>query len=161
MSVLGIFLLAAAGILLLAELAAPGIGVAGVTSAVALVLGVAVLAGDAPGPTLSPGVAAPVVAVAAAATAVAARAVVRSHREPPLTTGPGAVLGREATVRRPPGSAVPQGFVAGAWWTLRSSGAPLADGDRVCVVDVDGLDLIVDLVAPAVPPSSEPEQKDQ
>jgi membrane protein implicated in regulation of membrane protease activity len=32
----------------------------------------------------------------------------------------------------------------GAWWTVRSRGAPLQPGQRVRVVDLEGLELIVD-----------------
>jgi membrane protein implicated in regulation of membrane protease activity len=32
----------------------------------------------------------------------------------------------------------------GAWWTVRSRGASLAPGESVRVVDLDGLELIVD-----------------
>jgi membrane-bound serine protease (ClpP class) len=32
----------------------------------------------------------------------------------------------------------------GAWWTARSRNAPLAPGQTVRVVDLDGLELIVD-----------------
>jgi membrane-bound serine protease (ClpP class) len=37
-----------------------------------------------------------------------------------------------------------QVLLDGAWWTVRSRGAPLAPGQRVRVVDLDGLELIVD-----------------
>ena len=39
---------------------------------------------------------------------------------------------------------VGQVLLDGAWWTARSRDAPLAPGQHVRVVDLDGLELIVD-----------------
>jgi membrane-bound ClpP family serine protease len=152
MSVLALLLLAVAGCLFLAEAAAPGVGAAGVAGATSFVLGVALLAGDPPGPTLDVAVAAPVALAAAVALAIAGRQVVRTHRGPTLASGPGLLLGQETTVRLVPGGP-PQGFVAGAWWTLRSAGDPLTDGDRVAIIDVDDLVLVVE-PSPASPLSN-------
>ena len=165
MNALGSALLLVAALLALAEMAAPGIGVAGVGAAVTLILGVALLVGDGPGPDVSPALAAPLVVAAVAAASVVGRRIVRSHRDPSLTTGTGAVLARETTVRRRADGPA-QGFVAGAWWTLRgSAGAELSDGDRVLVVGVDGLVLEVEPVPgdPAgqasLPPSDTPSEQ--
>jgi membrane protein implicated in regulation of membrane protease activity len=92
-----------------------------------------------------------VLVIAVVVVGLMSREVARSHRLLPLSSGPGALLGQETTVHRSP-DGVAQGFVAGAWWTLRSLDAPLADGDRVWVVDVDGLVLVVETIAPASPP---------
>ena len=159
MSVLALALFAAGGCLLLAEAAAPGLGIAGLAGVASLVAGVAALLGDAPGPTLDWALAAPAVLLGLTALALAGRHVVRAQRRLPPTSGTGAVLGHETTVRRRAGRP-PQGFVAGAWWTLRSAtGAPLAEGDRAWVVDVDldRLQLVVEPLPPNDPSSSDPE----
>jgi membrane-bound ClpP family serine protease len=160
---LGLGLLVVAGLLVLVEVAAPGIGLAGALAAAASVIGMALLVGDRPGPHLNAALAFPTVVATLAAAALVARRLVRDQREPSLTSGPGAVLGREATVRATPGRPA-QGFVAGAWWALRGTDGPLADGDPVLVVGIDGLVLEVEHFpsargpSPAFPP--DPEQKD-
>lgn len=164
MNALGVGLLLVGALLVLVETAAPGLGLAGAVAAVAAVLGVALLVGDGPGPEVSAAVAAPVVLAAVIGAAFAARRVARAQGEPSVTSGAGAVLARETTVRAAPGETF-QGFVAGAWWTLRSTGAPLADGDQVIVVGIDGLVLEVEhLPSPDGPPAvprPHPEEKDQ
>ena len=99
------------------------------------------------------------VALGAAALAVGARRVVRTQYDTPPSAGADAALGRETTVRRRAGRP-PQGFVAGAWWTLRSaSGGPLADGDHVWVVEVDlhRFELVVERLHPSPTSTSDPE----
>jgi membrane-bound serine protease (ClpP class) len=161
---LGLGLLLVGALLVLVEMAAPGLGLAGVSAAVVSVLGVALLVGDGPGPDVSAALAAPVVVAAVVGVALVARRVARAQDEPSVTSGPGAVLARETTVRAAAGQPC-QGFVAGAWWTLRSTGAPLADGDQVIVVGIDGLVLEVEHLPPpdGRPADSRPhpEEKDQ
>jgi membrane protein implicated in regulation of membrane protease activity len=160
---LGLGLLLVAGLLVLIEVAAPGIGLAGALAAAASVIGLALLMGDGPGPDVSAALALPTLVAALAAATVVARRLARGHGEPSLTSGAGAVLGRETTVRATPGHPA-QGFVAGAWWALRGTDGPLADGDPVLVVGLDGLVLEVEhLPPPAGPPPAlppDPEQKD-
>ncbi len=76
---------------------------------------------------------------------VAGRLVVRSQRAPSTASGAGLFAGRVVTVSTATGSRG-QAFVEGAWWTVRTTGAPLAPGTLVRVVDVDGLDLVVEPV---------------
>jgi membrane-bound serine protease (ClpP class) len=64
-------------------------------------------------------------------------------RRAPSVSGREGLLGRQVTVRTTDG-ATGQVLLDGAWWTARSRGAPLQPGQRVRVVDLDGLDLIVD-----------------
>jgi membrane protein implicated in regulation of membrane protease activity len=55
------------------------------------------------------------------------------------------LLGKIGHVRRLP-SGRSQAFIDGAWWTVRSAGPELADDDAVRVVDLDGLDVVVESV---------------
>jgi membrane-bound serine protease (ClpP class) len=65
-------------------------------------------------------------------------------------------VGKSATVRRAgaAGNAGSQAFLEGAWWRIRSTGAPVDEGSVVRVVGVDGLDLLVE---PAAPVSDRPD----
>ena len=150
----GLLLLLLAAGLFLAELFAPGVGVAATGGAIALVLSGVFLFRDTPGFDVSLAVIAPVAVVTGGAVVLAGRLVVRSRRSVSTTTGPGLFRGRVVTVRRPAG-ARGQTFVEGAWWNLRSEGGDLVEGDQVRVVDVDGLDLIVD-PRPDPQPTGEP-----
>jgi membrane-bound serine protease (ClpP class) len=147
----GLLLLALAAALFVAELFAPGVGVAAAGGTVALMLSGVFLVRDTPGLEVSIAVVAPVAAVVGGAVLIAGRLVVRSRRTTSTTTGPGLFAGRVVTVSRAQGSRG-QSFVEGAWWNVRSSGPALAAGDTVRVVDVDGLDLVVE---PASPPPAD------
>lgn len=146
----GLLLLALAAGLFLAELFAPGVGVAAAGGTVALVLSGIFLFRDTPGFGVSLAVVAPVAIVVGGAVVLAGRLVVRSRASVSTTTGPGLFTGRLVTVRHAEGTRG-QTFVEGAWWNLRSSGRELVEGDEVCVVGVEGLDLIVE--PPAHPPT--------
>jgi membrane-bound serine protease (ClpP class) len=167
--VLGLFSLAvlpvrAAGVLLLlvavamfvAEMFAPGIGVAAAGGTGALVLSAVFLFRDAPGLEVSMAVVAPVAVVVGGAVVLAGRLVVRSRHAPSVLTGAGLLVGKTATVRRAgaAGNAGSQAFIEGAWWRIRSTGAPVDEGSVVRVVGVDGLDLLVE---PAAPVSDRPD----
>ncbi|MDQ3738747.1 MAG: NfeD family protein, partial [Actinomycetota bacterium] len=72
-----------------------------------------------------------------------------------LATGTGLLIGQQ--VRAIVSGHRTQAFVGGAWWTLRSreEATPIRDSCTFVVVDVDGLELVVDPVAaPADPPTS-------
>ncbi len=142
-SAVGLLLLVLAAALFLAELFAPGVGVAAGGGTVALVLSGVFLFRDTPGLDVSLAVAGPVAVVVGGAVILAGRLVVRSRRSISTTTGPGLFRGRVVTIRRSDGSRG-QAFVEGAWWNIRSSAGELVEGDEVLVVDVDGLDLIVE-----------------
>ena len=138
----GLLLLVLAAGLFLAELFAPGVGVAAAGGTVALVLSGLFLFRDTPGLDVSLAVVGPVAVVVGGAVILAGRLVVRSRRPVSTTTGPGLFRDRVVTVRRADG-ARGQTFVEGSWWNVRSQGGDLVEGDTVVVVDVDGLDLIV------------------
>lgn len=150
----GLLLLALAAALFVAELFAPGVGVAAAGGSVALVLSGLFLFRETPGLEVSLAVVGPVAAVVGGAVIVSGRLVVRSRRAGSTTTGSGLFLGRVVTVRRVRGQRG-QTFIEGAWWNVRGSGVPLAEGDEVRVIDVDGLDLVVE-PAPHLPTDQQP-----
>jgi len=145
----GLLLLAIAVAMFLAELFAPGVGIGAAGGTVTLILSGVFLFRDTPGLDVSLAVIAPVSIVVGAAVILAGRLVVRSRRGISTVTGAGLFQGRVVTVRHADGDRA-QAFVEGAWWNLRSSGGRLAEGDEVVVIDVDGLDLVVE------PPSNSP-----
>lgn len=140
----GLLLLALAAGLFVAELFAPGVGAFAALGAGSLLLSGLFLFDDATGVSVSLAVVLPTSAVALVAAVVAGRLALRSRQAPPAHSGVGALIGRTAEVRRPYGDR-PQAFVEGAWWALRAD-RPLRTGQRVHVVDVDGLDLVVEPV---------------
>lgn len=146
----GLLLLALAAGLFLAELFAPGVGIAAAGGTVALVLSGVFLFRDTPGFGVSLAVVAPVAMVVGGAVILAGRLVVRSRASASTTTGPGLFTDRFVTVRHSEGTRG-RTFVEGAWWNLRSSGPELVEGDEVRVIGVDGLDLVVE--PPAHPPT--------
>lgn len=144
----GLLLLGIAAALFVAELFAPGIGVAAAGGAMVLALSGLFLFHDTPGLGVSLAVVAPVAAVMAAAVVVAGRLVARSRKAASTATGTGLFLGRLVTVRRSAGRQG-QAFVEGAWWNVRTAGPELEEGGVARVVDMDGLDLVVEPVSPA------------
>jgi membrane-bound serine protease (ClpP class) len=149
-NVAGLLLLALAVGLFVAEVFAPGIGVAAAGGAIALLLSGVFLVDDAPGLELSLGVLVPTAAVVGAAVIIAGRLAVRARRAPSATTGEGLFVDKQGDVRFVHGR--PQTHIEGAWWSVRTAdGRPLAPGTRVRVLALDGLDLIVEPVASAPP----------
>jgi membrane-bound serine protease (ClpP class) len=147
----GLLLLLVAAAMFVAELFAPGIGIAAAGGTVALALAGVFLFPDTPGLELSMAVVLPIAAVIGVAVVVAGRLVVRSRRAPVTASGRGVLVGQVATVRRH-GGAPAQAFVEGAWWAVRSAGpSPLRDGSTVRVVGLEGLDLIVEPDEPPAP----------
>ena len=146
----GLVLLAMAAALFVAELFAPGIGVAAAGGAALLALSGVFLFRDTPGLSVSLAVVAPVAVVVGGAVVVAGRLVMRSRHSPTTATGPGLFLDREVTVRSAAGSRG-QTFVEGAWWNVRSTAGELTEGGAVRVVGMDGLDLLVEPAPPASP----------
>ncbi|CAN5497961.1 nodulation protein NfeD [soil metagenome] len=153
-----VFLLLAAA-LFVAEVFAPGLGLAAAGGAFALVLSGVFLFDDAPGLQVSLAVVLPVAIVVGLFVVIAGRVAMRARRAPSTTTGHGVFIGHTVEIRRLHGR--PQVFVEGAWWSVRAArdGVVLVDGAVVEVVDVDGLQLVVDTVAaerPAEPLLSPP-----
>jgi membrane-bound serine protease (ClpP class) len=142
--VVGILFLVLAGSLFVAEVAAPGLGLAAAGGALAMVLSGIFLVDDAPGIQLSIAAVVPSALVVACFVVVAGRIAVRSRRSPSSLTGRGSLVGRQAPVRL--GGSGPQVFIQGAWWGIRPADPRqvLPDGAGVEVVDMDGLTLVVE-----------------
>ena len=147
-----LFLLLAAG-LFMAELFAPGVGIAAAGGTLALVLSAVFLFRDVPGVAVSMPVLAPVAVTMGGAVVLAGRLAARSVRSAPAT-GTHSLVGRTVIVRRAVG-AEGQAFLDGAWWKVRSPLADLEVEAEVCIVDVEGLDLVV------TPLSKQPSHKEE
>jgi membrane-bound serine protease (ClpP class) len=139
-NLVGVLLLALAAALFVAELFVPGVGVFAAGGAVALVLGGLFLFDGAV--RVDPAVLIPVALVVGGGSVLAGRLAWRARRAPSVSGREG-LLGRQVTVRTADGP-TGQVLLDGAWWTARSRGAPLAPGQTVRVVELDGLELIVE-----------------
>jgi membrane-bound serine protease (ClpP class) len=137
---LGLVLLLLAVGLFVAEVFTPGVGVFAAGGTVSLVLSGLFLFRGSVQVNLS--FLLPVAVVVGAGTLFAGRLAWRT-RSLPTTTGTGAIVGRVGTVRTADG---PTGevMVSGSWWHARSTGSSLEVGQRVRVVDMDGLELEVE-----------------
>ncbi len=158
-NLVGVMFLLLAAALFVAEVFAPGLGLAAAGGAFALVLSGIFLFDDAPGLQISLAVVLPAAIVVALFVVIAGRFAMRARTAPSTTTGAGLFIGRTLTVRSVHGR--PQVFVEGAWWSVRprDQGTVLVDGAEVEVVDVEGLALVVAPAAsadPTSPPSFEP-----
>ncbi|WP_059007500.1 NfeD family protein [Streptomyces specialis] len=103
-----------------------------------------------------------VAALAMLVAAALAAAVVGSLRAGRLTrraflarptTGREALVGREAVVRRTGNGKAGQVLLEGAWWTVRGRDTAVTEGQRVRVVDQEGLDLVVIDATATAPPT--------
>ena len=137
---LGGLLLVLAAIMFVVELFTPGIGVGAAGGTASLVLGGLFLFRGRVGVDLE--VLIPVAIVVGGATVLAGRLAWRTRRLTP-TTGAGGLLGSVAVVRSASGTSG-QARVGGAWWNLRTKGEELREGATVRVVDVEGLNLVVE-----------------
>lgn len=151
----GLLLLGLAAALFVAELFAPGIGVAAAGGTAALVLSGIFLFDDAPGLGVSMVVVAPVAAVVGGAVVFAGRLVLRTRASASTMTGPGLFIARTVTIQRVVGGRA-QALVEGAWWNVRAVTGELQPG-RARIVDVEGLDLIVE----PVPDNSSDQQTEE
>lgn len=153
-NLVGVVFLLLAAALFVAEVFAPGLGLAAAGGAFALVMSGIFLFDDAPGLQISLAVILPVAIVVALFVVIAGRFAMRARTAPSTTTGAGLFVGHTLTVRSARDH--PQAFVGGAWWNVRprDPGTVLADGAVVEVVDVEGLTLVVVPAAPA--PASTP-----
>jgi len=145
---LGVALVVLAAVLFVIEVVVPGFGLAGAGGAVALVLGGLVLFDDVAGRDVEVNAAVLVpLGVVAGGSALVAGRLARAVRQTPVHSGVGLLTGQEVVVGRVDGPRV-WTFLEGAWWKLRSVGdEPLAPGDVMRVVDVDGLELVVEAAA--------------
>jgi membrane-bound serine protease (ClpP class) len=137
---LGGLLLVVAAIMFVVEIFTPGVGVGAAGGTAALVLGGLFLFRGRVSVDLE--VLVPVAVVVGGATVLAGRLAWRTRRLAP-TTGGGGLVGKVAVVRSASGT-TGQTMVEGAWWNVRTTGAPLREGASVRVIDVEGLDLVVE-----------------
>ncbi len=135
---LGVSLMIAGGILVLTEAFTPTFGLAGVAGLLVFGFGIFVLFPE--GYRVSPGVIAAILAIAGGLLALILFAVVGSRSHGPLI-GAEAIRRREGVVDEWNGK---EGWVIveGERWRARSD-RPLEAGDKVRVVEVDGLVLVV------------------
>jgi membrane-bound serine protease (ClpP class) len=136
----GVILLVLAAGLFVTELFVPGVGVFAAGGTVALVLAGLFLFRGPIG--VDPVVLLPT-AVVAGGGAVALGRVAWRSRHLAGTTGVDAIVGGRGTVRSVEGD---EGvvFLQGSWWTARAAAGTLRPGQRVRVVEMDGLRLVVE-----------------
>jgi membrane-bound serine protease (ClpP class) len=144
-NVLGALLLLLAAILFVVEVFTPGVGVGAAGGTASLILGGLFLFRGRVG--VDPEVLIPVAVVVGGATMLAGRLAWRTRRLA-QTTGAGGLVGEVAEVRSATGT-TGQVMVQGAWWNARTRGEQqLREGATVRVVEVDGLDLVVEEKSP-------------
>jgi membrane-bound serine protease (ClpP class) len=139
-NLVGLLLLALAAALFVAELFVPGVGVFAAGGTLALVLGGLFLFDGTV--RIDPVVLVPLALVVGGGSVLAGRLAWRARRAPSVSGREG-LIGRQVTVRTADG-ATGQVLLDGAWWTVRSRDTALQPGQTVRVVDLDGLELIVD-----------------
>lgn len=144
-NVAGIALLVLAAALFVAELFTPGIGVFAGGGVVALIFAGIFMFQESVG--VSPAVLAPTVVIVGGGAVLAGRLAWRARRAPPVS-GRDLLVGHETVIRRTGDDMAGHVLVEGSWWTARSRGEPLKEGEMVRVVGLDGLTLIVEPVEP-------------
>lgn len=142
-NLVGVLLLVLAAALFAAELFAPGIGIFAAGGAVSLVLAGLFLFPRASGVAIGLDVLLPVALALAAVALVIGRFAVRSQRRSRFSGQGGEMVGASGTVRSVDGDRA-QVLVSGALWRARSPHGQLQRGDAVRVVEMDGLELVVE-----------------
>ena len=136
----GLALLALAIGLFIAEIFVPGVGVLAAGGTIALLLaGVFLFEGQL---QVSSPVLWPTALVMGVATTLAGRAALKA-RLSPATSGTETLIGKPVTVVSEGGERW-SAFVEGSWWAIRPSNGELVPGDVMRVVDIEGLELIVE-----------------
>lgn len=156
--IVGIVFLVLAAVLFGVEVMAPGLGIAAVGGTIALVLSGVFLVDEAPGLDVSLAVVLPGAILVGVFVVVAGRIAMRSRSTPSVTTGYGVLIGQRGLVQVVRGD-TPQLFLNGAWWGVRGrdGGIPV-EGVAVEVVDVDGIQLIVDAPSDGGPTAHVPQE---
>lgn len=155
--VVGVLFLLLAAAMFVAEVLAPGVGLAAAGGVLSLVLSGVFLFDDTPGLELSMAVALPAAIVIGGFVIIAGRVALRARRAPSTSTGEGLYVGWRGPVRVRGGE--PQVFLQGAWWQVRLAEREQAidDGAEVEVVAMDGLQLVV--VSRSTPTGVGPDQE--
>ena len=138
--VAGLALLVLAIVLFIGEIFAPGVGVLAAGGTVSLVLaGIFLFEGDL---EVSSPVLWPTAIVVGVTTAIAGRAALKARLRP-ASTGTSTLVGRSVTVE---GSEEEgwSAFLEGSWWTVRPADGRLEAGQEGEVVDIEGIDLLVE-----------------
>jgi membrane-bound serine protease (ClpP class) len=146
----GAILLVLAGVLFVAELFVPGIGVFAAGGTVALILGGLFLFRGPIG--VDPAAVLPVALLVGAGALALGRVAWRTRRLVGVS-GTEAILGARGVVKAIDGDDV-QVFVQGSWWGARARSGPLRPGQEIRVTEMDGLRLIVE-------PDEVPEPEDR
>lgn len=136
----GVILLVLAGVLFVAELFVPGIGVFAAGGTVALILGGLFLFRGPIG--VDPAALVPIAVLAGAGALGLGRVAWRTRRLVGVT-GTQAIVGARGVVKEIEGDDL-QVFVQGSWWGARARSGPLRPGQAIRVVEMDGLRLIVE-----------------
>lgn len=155
----GVLLLLLAAALFVAEVVAPGFAGFAAGGAITLVLAGVFLFRDASGAEVGLEVVLPIAIVVGAAVVFAGRLALRARRAPSTTTGAGVLTAHVVELEHVEGDTA-RVFVEGAWWTVRSTGAPLQEGERARVTGIDGLTLLVEPVTSEDQDSSVPNPTD-
>ena len=136
----GLALLALAIGLFIAEIFVPGVGVLAAGGTIALLLaGVFLFEGQL---QVSSPVLWPTALVMGVGTTLAGRAALKA-RLSPATSGTETLIGKRVTVVSEGGERW-SAFLEGSWWAIRPSNGELVPGDVMRVVDIEGLELIVE-----------------
>jgi membrane-bound serine protease (ClpP class) len=146
----GVILLVLAGVLFVAELFVPGIGVFAAGGTVALVLGGLFLFRGPIG--VDPAALWPVAILVGGGALGLGRVAWRTRRLVGVS-GTAAIVGSRGVVKEIEGNDL-QVFVQGSWWGARARSGPLRQGQEIRVTEMDGLRLIVE-------PEEMPEPEDR
>ena len=149
--VAGIALLVLAAALFVAELFVPGVGVFAAGGVLALVLAGVFMFQESVG--VSPAVLLPPAVIVGGGPLLAGGLAWRARRSRPVS-GRELLIGHETVIRHTVDDTVGQVLMEGGWWTARSRGEPLREGETVRVVALEGLTLIVEPVQPVEPEES-------
>ena len=144
-NLVGVLLFVLAASLFAAELFAPGVGVFAAGGAAALVLAGLFMFPRASGLALGLNVLLPVALALAVVALVIGRFALRSQRREAFSGQGGTMIGGTGTVRSTDGQTA-QVHVSGAMWKARSAAGELQRGEQVRVVDMEGLELVVEPV---------------
>jgi membrane-bound serine protease (ClpP class) len=146
-SVAGLLLIVLGASLLVAELLAPSFGILGIGGAVALFFGSVMVTDTVPGIRVRYELIVPVVVALAGITLFLGRLALRAQRQAPAT-GVEGLIGSIGQAMTALGTDVPgQIGIHGEIWRAVSR-TPVAPGDRVRVLQVNGLTLVVEAVEP-------------
>ena len=141
-STAGLLLIVFGLVLLLLEIKLPSFGVLGLGGVLSLVVGSLMLPGDIPGVALRPDVVLPAALAMSAILVFLGRLALRSQRQPAATGARAMIGGRGRALASFTPDRPAQVAIFGEIWTATAA-TPIAPGETVRVVAVDGLTLRV------------------